>query len=106
MTKGLLVLKTLVFSDTVRVSIIFDTLFRYLFQVSTPYFDAEFRNGYFWIPHHDTYFKYQYIFRYQGIDTGIDTRYQYQRYLTSLVSISHTHYFLLSRPFTHSGSRE
>ena len=66
------------------VSILFDTLFRYLFQVSIPYFDTQFRNRYFSIPHSITNFRYQCLYRYQGIDTDIDTRYRYQRYLTSL----------------------
>ena len=80
-------LRKIRYQKLIWVSILFDTLFRYLFQVSVFFdtlFDTEFRNRYFLIPHRDTNFKYQYLFWYQDIDTGINTRYRYQQYLTSL----------------------
>ena len=54
------------------VSILFYTLFWYQFQVLILFDSLSrywFRNRYFSIPHRDTNFRY----RYQGIDTGIDT---------------------------------
>ena len=63
------------------VLILLDTLFRYLFQVSILFYTLSrypYGNLYFLIPHRHTDFR----FRYLGIDTCIDTRYRYKRYLT------------------------
>ena len=49
-------------------------------SISTFFLYSKFRNQYFSIPHSDTDFRYQYLVWYQGIDT----KYRYQWYLTSL----------------------
>ena len=43
---------------------------------------------YFSISGIEIYSTYQYLFRYQSIDTSIDTKYRYLRYLTPLFQIS------------------
>ena len=54
---------------------------------SIPGIEIELGYRYFSIPGIEIYSKHRYLFRYQSIDTSIDTKYRYLRYLTPLYPI-------------------